>query len=259
MSSHAPTLLASPSATPGVRAASHEISADRFRHLMFIGEQPAARLPADLRPPRPRERRETPPEPLDPETSAFFDALCRQRGLAAQRYRGSILLRRRAACLRALRTACPREGARVLANDDAGVDRALGAVMIGVTGFFRDRGVFDALGPMLRPLLEERGQIDALSVACSDGSEVYSLGMLLAGEGLLEHARLWGVDCRREAIAAASEGIYPAESLADVPPEFRAAHFAPAPAARRTAGKPGRSGDWVQVAAPLRAACRGAG
>jgi chemotaxis protein methyltransferase CheR len=196
---------------------------------------------------------------LEPASSEFFEVLCERWGLSRIRYRDSILARREGACLRALRARSPREGARVVGVDPAAAERALGAVMIGVTGFFRDRDVWKGLRDLAPRMRRPFQPLRALSVGCSDGSELYSLAMLLAEGGLLDDARLHGLDCRPAAVRSARAGVYPEEALTSVPPRLRARHFAPV-AGPGQLGVPGsRSGTaspCAQVADPLRAACR---
>jgi chemotaxis protein methyltransferase CheR len=191
---------------------------------------------------------------LEPVSYAFFEALCQRWGLSAARYRHSILARRTAACLRALRAATPAEGVRVLAGNSAASERALAAVMIGVTEFFRDEAVFDTLRAALRARAESGQPLRVLSVGCSDGSELYSLAMLLAEDGLLDGAELRGLDCRPAAIATARAGLYPAAAVQKIEPTLRTRYLTggdelPRRSRRDTAG-------YVRVAAELLAACR---
>jgi chemotaxis protein methyltransferase CheR len=220
---------------------------DRFRHVTFTGERPA------LEPLAPVNQASRAPQPdpgivLDAETAAFFDHLYTAWELSAARYRSSILWRRRAACLRALRAADPRDGIQVISRDQTASERALGAVLIGVTAFFRDEGVFEALRGLLPSVPMTGPSIEALSVGCSDGSELYSLAMLLAEQGMLDHARLWGIDCRPAAIAAARAGMYPVAATDLVPPRF-AHYLLPTSRSEVSAGR-------VQIDAAIRDNCR---
>jgi chemotaxis protein methyltransferase CheR len=226
---------------------------DDYRYLTFIGDDP---------PPMARQawrvrRRSTPirSASLDAPSLAFFDALLGTRGMSASAYRDSILTRRRAACLRAIRAATPAEGIRVLQRDAAAAERALGSLMIGVTDFFRDPAVFASLRPLLRSLTRSDGPVRVLSVGCSDGAEVYSLAMLLAEDGLLGDTRLYGLDSRRTAIASARAGTYPAAALATVPAELRRRYFEPSNADGRGRGLiSGKASPALRVIEPLRAA-----
>jgi chemotaxis protein methyltransferase CheR len=227
-----------------------------YRHLTFFGERPA-QIPAASLPRVTVQRRLHPlvvPE-LDAQSLAFFSALCDRAGIQAGRYRHSILQRRSAACLRALKAADIAQGAQAIRRDTAAAQRALGAVMIGVTEFFRDPAVFQALRPLLRDLAERRGQLEAMSIACSNGAELYSLAMLLADEGLLERSILWGIDCRADAIETARAGVISPASAALLGGGPWRKYLSPCPAAP-SPGQGPRDTCNVRLADSLRQACR---
>ncbi|MEZ5287250.1 MAG: CheR family methyltransferase [Vicinamibacterales bacterium] len=80
------------------------------------------------------------------------------------------------------------------------------------------------------PALARRpGPVRVLSVGCSTGAELYSVGMLLSEAHLLERATLVGIDCRADAVAGAAAGIYPVAAVA----AWHGAPVAPLRAARR--------------------------
>lgn len=153
-------------------------------------------------------------------------AILALQGLNPAAYRGRPLDRRTAACLRALRAESEHSAAAVLTARPDLVDRALSTLLIGVTGFFRDAPVFDALRDRVLPVLRAHAARPRIwSLGCANGAELYSVAMLLADAGLLEHSELLGTDCRREAIAAATEGRFPAEAVAGLEPGFRKRFF----------------------------------
>jgi chemotaxis protein methyltransferase CheR len=224
----------------------------RFEHLKFVGDQPATPMPGAER--TPAAVVPLGPQALDHDSQAFFDALCALWGLEASRYRDSILARRKAACLRALGAASAADGLRAIRSSRRAAERALGAVMIGVTEFFRDPGVFQALEALLRGLERPGQPLRALSLGCSDGSELYSLAILLAEQGLLGQARLLGIDARPAAIEAARAGVYPDAAVAHLPVGRRQRYFAAIPAGRR--GGSSARVPHVAVSSELRAACQ---
>jgi chemotaxis protein methyltransferase CheR len=221
---------------------------DRTRHIVFVSDT-VAPLPTPLAGSLPARRSPAPSaatlESLDPETSRFYRRLFESRGLQVGRYRPAVLARRERACLRAMGVASVAEGASALERDEL-VERGLQAVMIGVTSFFRDTAMYDALGDLVLTLAATgtRGP-RVLSVGCSDGAELYSLGILLAERGI-SPAEMVGVDCRPAAIERASQGVYPQDDLADVPAPLRTRYF------DAVRGSPAR----VQVADSLRERCR---
>lgn len=165
-------------------------------------------------------------------------------GLDPARYRAGPVERRLPACLRALRAASERTACDRLASRPALLEPALSAVLIGVSGFFRDAPVFETLAARVLPALAGRGRPPrVLSLGCSTGAELYSVAMLLAEARMLADAELVGIDCRLDAVARARAGVYSTSELAGVGPGRLARHFAPA-----------RGG--ARVAEPLRRATR---
>jgi chemotaxis protein methyltransferase CheR len=227
---------------------------DRYEHLTFVGDHPEVRRGGDRRPGGGRTVQGA--HVLDGDSAAFFGALCSLWGLEASHYRDSIFARRKSACLRALGVTSPVEGLGVISRDRRAAERALGTVMIGVTELFRDAAVFQSLGGLLRGLKRPGQSLRALSVGCSDGSELYSLAILLAEQGLLPEARLTGMDARPAAIEVARAGVYPAAALAMLSPVLRSRYFAPVPAAPRRGRNAGFSVPQVQAHDSLRNACQ---
>ncbi|HYO09905.1 MAG TPA: protein-glutamate O-methyltransferase CheR [Tepidisphaeraceae bacterium] len=155
--------------------------------------------------------------------------LFEQAGIDGRAYRTETIRRRLGACLRALRVGSPAEARLLLQRDRAKVQVAVGALVIGVTSFFRDAGVFDhltytALAALPRPPRARR----IWSAGCSDGEELYSVAILLAEMNLLDDgATLLGTDCRAHAISHARQGRYVGAQLRDVPQVWRERYFEP--------------------------------
>ena len=122
-------------------------------------------------------------------------------------------------------------------------------LLINVTGFFRDRKVFDLLAKKIVPdLVRTRppGQPLRIWVAgCSTGEETYSLAMLCHEAIAAAHSgiklQVFASDVDPDAIAAAREGRYPATIAADVAPERLARFFL-------------KEGDYYRVLPDLRSA-----
>jgi chemotaxis methyl-accepting protein methylase len=164
-------------------------------HIRFEVRDPSGRIPppaADL-------------EPLDPFVSWLFE----RAGLPAGAYRAAPMHRRLAACLRALEVSSVSEARRRLTQHPELVATAVSSLLIGVTEFFRDADVFDAIGRIIADDLGMRpGPIRVWSAACSNGAELCSMAILLAEAGLLERSILVGTDCRADAIREAEAGLY---------------------------------------------------
>ncbi|SFU88799.1 CheR family methyltransferase [Pseudoduganella namucuonensis] len=124
---------------------------------------------------------------------------------------------------------------RDLLRDDRGEAHALlKDMLIGVTQFFRDREVFEAVERDVIPQLfrnrAEGDQIRVWSVACSTGEEAYTLAMLLAERAAaLENPadfQVFGSDIDERAIAVARAGVYSASIADDVSAPRLSEHFA---------------------------------
>lgn len=156
----------------------------------------------------------------------FARWLLRAGGLNAGIYRTASLERRIPACLRALNVRSIAAAREILKAEPERLRAAVEALLIGVTGFFRDPAVFEDLrGTVLPQLSIRRGQLRVWSAACSSGPELYSLAILLAEAGLIDRTSLLGTDCRAEAIPVAREGFYTASEMQSVPGAFRAKYF----------------------------------
>ena len=213
---------------------------DRFRHVVFVdASSPAAggavfHRPAGI-PPRTfqsaeRLRSDEPTPSLAEER--FLRLVFGRAGLDLDAYRSGSVCRRVPACLRALRVRTPEQGIAALERDPRLLPPALGALLIGVTGPFRDRAVFASLSERVMPALSaarQRGRrLRVWSAACSDGAELYSVAMLLAASGLLAHCDLLGTDVRPDALGRAAAGVLGPEAGDDVPGPLRRRFVDPA-------------------------------
>lgn len=165
---------------------------------------------------------------LEADEQRFVDWLFALGGLNARAYRPETLRRRLPACLRGLRAASVADARLALEADPTGVPAAINTLVIGVTGFFRDAGVFDHLvHTVLSALPRTAGHPRVWSAGCSEGEEVFSVAMLLAEFDVLDGSYILGTDCRPQAIAAARAARYEHRFLRDVPPTWRAKYFEP--------------------------------
>ena len=100
-------------------------------------------------------------------------------------------------------------------------------LLIGVTRFFRDPEVFDAIEKQVLPELfagkPAGSEIRIWSPGCSTGEEAYSLAILLSEhqEGLQQRfkVQLFATDIDGQAISTARAGIFPASIAGDISPE----------------------------------------
>jgi chemotaxis protein methyltransferase CheR len=182
----------------------------RLRNVAFRGI-PTGRV--EKRPPAGASRA-LPPLPTAHEASDgraadFLQWVLVRAGLDPAVYRIAPLLRRLPACLRALRVDSVRAARDVLEQRPLLVPKALEALLIGTTEWFRDAVVFEQLEQQVLPEILGRTKCPRIwSAASSEGLELLSVAMLLAARGHLHSSLLLGSDCRVEAIDRAKRGIF---------------------------------------------------
>ncbi|AKT38669.1 chemotaxis protein CheB [Chondromyces crocatus] len=165
--------------------------------------------------------------------SPIFDLLRRESGIDFSHYKAATVGRRIERRLLLSRVESPEDYVRQLRDDPAELASLYKDLLIGVTGFFRDRDAFMRFGTDVLPeLLERLGPDEDLRIwcaACATGEEAYSLA-LLAHEafrkaGQRVRLKVFATDVHRVSLEVAGAGIYPAESLAGLPIELRDRYF----------------------------------
>ncbi len=157
------------------------------------------------------------PGATDP-AAAFARSVLALGGLEGAAYRADVLRRRVPACLRALKARSEEQALQRLRERADLLPAAVSALLIGVTEFFRDPDVFDALQAHVLPLMASRRRLRVWSAAAACGAEACSVAMLLAEHRLLDRAEILGTDCRRDAIEQAREAWYRTPAA---PPGYR--------------------------------------
>jgi chemotaxis protein methyltransferase CheR len=135
--------------------------------------------------------------------------LARAAGLALDAYRRDHVGER-------IRRALQREGvpdigslASLIARDQEARSRFRRSVAVSVSGLFRDPAQFDLLeGTLLPQLISGGRRISVWSAGCADGSELYSVAVLLQRLRALDRALLLGSDLLDENLAFARRGVY---------------------------------------------------
>jgi chemotaxis protein methyltransferase CheR len=164
--------------------------------------------------------------------------LARASGLDLHSYRADHVAERVSRALEREGIGDATELARLIAADDEARRRFRRSVAMVVTGLFRDAEQFQLLERELLPLvIGARRQLRVWSAGCADGSELYSVAIVLAQLGLLDNAALVGSDLLAENLAVAEQGVYgdvqlPASLRARMRWEERDLVRDPAPAGR---------------------------
>lgn len=151
-------------------------------------------------------------------------------------YKSSTLVRRieRRVAVHGLHTMAAYE--TFLRQNPEELDLLFKEMLIGVTAFFRDAGVWQELKDRVLPALlaqhtENNTRVRAWVVGCSTGEEAYSLAMIfkevvanLPERGALR-LQIFATDLSVDAIAIARRGYYPATIVRDVTSERLARFF----------------------------------
>lgn len=97
---------------------------------------------------------------------------------------------------------------------------------INTSQFFRDLAVYQTLETELLPtLLKKRELVKIWSAGCSIGAEPYSLAILLQDKKPGGNWRILATDFDLSILAKAKAGIYPENTLSNVPQRFRQRYF----------------------------------
>lgn len=89
----------------------------------------------------------------------------------------------------------------------------LSGLTIRVTSLFRDPLFFRSFAQNVTPYLKTYATFKIWHAGCSTGEEIFSLGILLQEENLLERAILYGTDINIQALNTAKKGIVPASII----------------------------------------------
>ena len=158
--------------------------------------------------------------------SRLVTFILRQSGLEPGGYQPKALNRRVAACLRALKEPSEEAVIAALSRKPQLLEVSLSALLIGVSEFFRDEGVFEELRQAVLPqMLEENRAVRVYSAGCSAGYELYSVAIILDELGGLQSSHLVGVDCRADAIEQARSGEFAASDLKGLEATRRQRYF----------------------------------
>lgn len=112
--------------------------------------------------------------------------------------------------------------------------RLSASLLIKVTGFFRDRLLFDYLREVVLPEIISQAQkqhhrLRIWSAGCATGEEAYSLAILIAeclGDELDQfNVQIFATDADEDAVAFARRGVYSTAALAAVPESYRSHYF----------------------------------
>ncbi len=203
---------------------------------------PAEELPAKLiqyihHVPRPPEDRDLPEGESSAALQKVFVLLRAQTGNDFSCYKNNTVSRRIERRMGVHQFDSLPRYVRFLQENPQEVELLYKELLIGVTNFFRDPGLFDFLKEKAIPrLLQDRPQEGPLRVwnpGCSTGEETYSLAIVLKEclEGLGLQAspaiQVFATDIDHDAVEKARQGTFPASIAPDVSGERLARFFLP--------------------------------
>jgi chemotaxis methyl-accepting protein methylase len=135
-------------------------------------------------------------------------------GLALQSYRQAHVSACVARALARHETQSVAGLARLCRRDPAVRATLRRSILVPVTGLFRDPEQFELLEERVLPgLLAGRGGLSAWSAGCSDGSELYSVVLMLRRLGVLARSRLLGSDLSAGRLELARRGAMVSETV----------------------------------------------
>ncbi len=139
----------------------------------------------------------------------LLPALSRALGIELGAYREEHVSERIGRMLEREKLASGAELVRLVRADPEARGRLRRSVAVSVSGLFRDPAQFDLLEGEVLPLLLASGARPRVwSAGCANGSELYSVAILLERLGAIERAFLLGSDLLEENLAAARKGVY---------------------------------------------------
>lgn len=116
-----------------------------------------------------------------------------------------------------------------LKTDKEKFEEFVSYITINVSEFYRDIDQWKVMEEKAVPELIHRfgRNLKVWSAACSTGDEPYSLVMAMSRYLPLSNIRIYATDLDKQVIEKAKAGIYPAKSIASVPPDLKRKFFRP--------------------------------
>lgn len=108
-----------------------------------------------------------------------------------------------------------------LLHDAACMQRFLGVVGVNVTGIFRDAELMRCIREEAIPVFRTFPSVRIWVAGCSTGEEVYTLGVVLAEEGMLERTSVYATDLNEDTLAVARTGSYAQDKVRRCEEQYR--------------------------------------
>ena len=157
------------------------------------------------------------------ELDLFIEAVARRHGYDFRNYAKASLKRRVTGLAHKMGCGSIAELLPLVLHEGELLPEILAGLSVPVTRMFRDPSVFRAIRETLLPLLASHPGLSIWQAGCATGEEVYSLAILLAEAGLLDHTRIHATDINGAALARAEAGLFPARMIEDTAEHYAAA------------------------------------
>ena len=163
----------------------------------------------------------------------LLDFLKRSRGFDVTGYKRASLIRRVSSRMNAVGTETFSDYLDFLQVDPGEFTALFDTVLINVTSFFRDPGVWDVLSSEVLPGLlaakDPSEPVRVWSAGCASGEEAYTLAIVLAEllglDEMRRRVKIYGTDIDETALAVARHATYTPKALAGVPEPRRERYF----------------------------------
>jgi len=157
----------------------------------------------------------------------------RESGISLSQEKIQLVANRLQKRLRALGLSSEQQYVEILETDATGEEliQLIDAISTNVTYFYREHKHFEILETILRGYeAERRSKVRIWCAAASSGEEPYTLAMV-AREALDTRrcdVKVLATDICTRVLTVASNGVYPAESVAKLPQHYQQDYFSPA-------------------------------
>ncbi len=162
------------------------------------------------------QNREKPKEQENQVLPKIFSYLRSRTGHDFSSYKRNTILRRIDRRMAVHQLTKLRDYLKLFQNDPGEIDILFKELLIGVTGFFRDKEAFEALEEhALKPLIQDKNDNDSLRIwvtGCATGEEAYSIGILC--KEIVEelekdlNVQIFATDIDNSGIEFARQGCY---------------------------------------------------
>ncbi|MFO7887869.1 MAG: CheR family methyltransferase [Eubacteriales bacterium] len=195
---------------------------DMYKELINYIEHPLGKK-------RKEKKNDNGPKNIDSLTKIIM-LLRDYSGIDFSYYKENTIIRRIERRIKVKRYNSTEEYIKFLKKSDEEKGTLYREMLIGVTGFFRDKSAFEQLEKDIIPKLDySKKTLRVWSSGCSTGEEVYSIAILLQEykekKGLDVEIKIFGTDIDKEALDIASKGYYPDSILSDVKKEYIDKYF----------------------------------